>query len=192
MSVGRHRRYALMSRIGKMPILVPPEVQVTIHGSEVTVKGPRGELSRTLHRDMSVNLEDDQLVVTRPTDHRLHRSLHGLTRALLANMVQGVHEGFRKELEIHGVGYRAQAEGDGLTLLVGYSHPVQITPPPGITFSVDKSYRNITVEGVDKELVGRVAAEIRAVRKPEPYKGKGIRYAGEYVRRKAGKAGKIG
>lgn len=181
-----------MSRIGKMPIPVPPDVQVTIRGSEVTVKGPRGELSRTLHRDISVGLEDDKLVVTRPTDHRLHRSLHGLTRALLANMVQGVHEGFRKELEIHGVGYRAQAEGDGLILLVGYSHPVQITPRPGITFSVDKSYRNITVEGVDKELVGRVAAEIRAVRKPEPYKGKGIRYAGEYVRRKAGKAGKIG
>jgi large subunit ribosomal protein L6 len=181
-----------MSRIGKMPIPVPSDVQVTIRGSEVTVKGPKGELSRTIHRDISAKLEDDQLVVSRSTDHRLHRSLHGLTRALLANMVQGVHEGFRKELEIQGVGYRAQSEGDELTLFVGYSHPVQIVPPPGITLSVDKSYRNITVEGVDKELVGRVAAEIRAVRKPEPYKGKGIRYVGEYVRRKAGKAGKIG
>jgi large subunit ribosomal protein L6 len=192
MSLGRHRRYALMSRIGKMPIPVPSDVQVTIRGSEVTVKGPKGELSRTIHRDISARLEDDQLVVSRPTDNRLHRSLHGLTRALLANMVQGVHEGFRRELEIQGVGYRAQSEGDGLTLFVGYSHPVQIVSPPGITLSVDKSYRNITVEGVDKELVGRVAAEIRAVRKPEPYKGKGIRYVGEYVRRKAGKAGKIG
>jgi large subunit ribosomal protein L6 len=181
-----------MSRIGKMPIAVPSDVQVTIRGSEVTVKGPKGELTRTFHRDISVHLEDQELVVTRPTDHRIHRSLHGLTRALLANMVQGVHEGFRKELEIQGVGYRAQSEGDNLVLSVGYSHPVQIAPPPGITLSVDKSYRNITVEGVDKELVGRVAAEIRAVRRPEPYKGKGIRYVGEYVRRKAGKAGKIG
>ena len=181
-----------MSRIGKLPIPVPPGVEVTIHGSDVKVKGPKGELSRTVHRDISVRLEDNQLIVNRPTDHRLHRSLHGLTRALLANMVHGVHEGFRKELEIQGVGYRAQLEGDKLILSVGYSHPVQVLPPPGITLSVDKGYRAIAVEGVDKELVGRVAAEIRAVRKPEPYKGKGIRYAGEYVRRKAGKAGKIG
>ena len=181
-----------MSRIGKMPVSVPPGVEVTIRGSHVSVKGPKGEISRTFHRDMSVSLEDNQLVVTRPTDNRLHRSLHGLTRALLANMVHGVHEGFRKELEIHGVGYRAQVEGEKLVLSVGYSHPVQIEPPPGITLSVDKSSRNIAVEGVDKELVGKVAAEIRAVRKPEPYKGKGIRYAGEHVRRKAGKAGKIG
>ncbi len=181
-----------MSRIGKMPIPVPPDVEVTIRGSVVTVKGPRGELSRTFHKDISISLHDNQIVVTRPTDHRLHRSLHGLTRALLANMVQGVHEGFRKELEIHGVGYRAQKEDDKLVLLVGYSHPVQIIPPPGITIDLEKGYRNIVVRGVDKELVGRVAAEIRAVRKPEPYKGKGIRYAGEYVRRKAGKAGKIG
>ena len=181
-----------MSRIGKMPVSVPPGVEVTIRGSHVSVKGPKGEISRTFHRDMSVSLEDNQLVVTRPTDNRLHRSLHGLTRALLANMVQGVHEGFRKELEIHGVGYRAQVEGEKLVLSVGYSHPVQIEPPPGITLSVDKGSRNIAVEGVDKELVGKVAAEIRAVRKPEPYKGKGIRYTGEHVRRKAGKAGKIG
>lgn len=181
-----------MSRIGKMPVSVPPGVEVTIRGSHVSVKGPKGEISQTFHRDMSVSLEDNQLVVTRPTDNRLHRSLHGLTRALLANMVHGVHEGFRKELEIHGVGYRAQVEGEKLVLSVGYSHPVQIEPPPGITLSVDKSSRNIAVEGVDKELVGKVAAEIRAVRKPEPYKGKGIRYAGEHVRRKAGKAGKIG
>lgn len=181
-----------MSRIGKMPIPVPADVEVTIRGSVVTVKGPRGELSRTFHKDISISLHDNQIVVTRPTDHRLHRSLHGLTRALLANMVQGVREGFRRELEIHGVGYRAQKEDDKLVLLVGYSHPVQIIPPPGITIDLEKGYRNIVVRGVDKELVGRVAAEIRAVRKPEPYKGKGIRYAGEYVRRKAGKAGKIG
>jgi len=181
-----------MSRIGKMPIPIPPDVQVTIRGSEVTVKGPQGELSRTFHRDMSVSMQDNQLIVTRPTDHRLHRSLHGLTRALLANMVQGVHEGFRKELEVVGVGYRAQMDGDKLVLMVGYSHPVEMVPPPGITIDVAKGYRNIEVRGVDKDLVGQVAAEIRAVRKPEPYKGKGIRYAGEYVRRKAGKAGKIG
>ncbi|TKJ29567.1 MAG: 50S ribosomal protein L6 [Chloroflexi bacterium B3_Chlor] len=181
-----------MSRIGKMPVPVPSDVEVTILGSTVTVKGPKGELSRTFHRDISVTLEDNQLIVTRPTDQRLHRSLHGLTRALIANMVQGVHDGFRRELEIHGIGYRAQMEGDKLVLSVGYSHPVQIVPPPGITIDLEKGYRNIVVQGVDKELVGRVAAEIRAVRKPEPYKGKGIRYAGEYVRRKAGKAGKIG
>ncbi len=181
-----------MSRIGKMPIDVPPGVQVTIQGSKVSVQGPKGEMARTFHKDISVRVEDNQLIVTRPTDNRVHRSLHGLTRALLANMVQGVHEGFRKELEIQGVGYRAQLEGDTLVLLVGYSHPVQIEPPLGITLSVEKGNRNITVEGVDKELVGRVAAEIRAVRKPEPYKGKGIRYVGEHVRRKAGKAGKIG
>jgi len=181
-----------MSRIGKMPISLPPGVEVTVRGSEVGVKGPKGEMSRTFHKDMSFRLDNNQLVVSRPTDNRVHRSLHGLTRALLANMVRGVHEGFRKELEIHGVGYRAQVEGEKLVLSVGYSHLVEIEPPPGITLSVDKSSRNITVEGVDKELVGRVAAEIRAVRKPEPYKGKGIRYAGEHVRRKAGKAGKIG
>ncbi|HJX37932.1 MAG TPA: 50S ribosomal protein L6 [Anaerolineae bacterium] len=181
-----------MSRIGKMPIDVPSGVQVTIQGSGVSVKGPKGEMARTFHKDISVRLEDNRLVVSRPTDNRVHRALHGLTRALLANMVQGVHEGFRKELEIQGVGYRAQLEGDKLILTVGYSHPVQIEPPPGITLTVEKGNRNIAVEGVDKELVGRVAAEIRAVRKPEPYKGKGIRYVGEHVRRKAGKAGKIG
>jgi large subunit ribosomal protein L6 len=181
-----------MSRIGKMPIPVPSDVEVRIRGSEVTVKGPKGELSRTFHKDISVSLQDDQILVTRPTDHRLHRSLHGLTRALLANMVHGVHEGFTKELEIQGVGYRAQKEGDNLVLQVGYSHPVEIVPPPGITIEVAKGYRNIEVRGADKEVVGKVAAEIRAVRKPEPYKGKGIRYVGEYVRRKAGKAGKIG
>jgi large subunit ribosomal protein L6 len=181
-----------MSRIGKMPIPVPPEVQVTVRGREVTVQGPKGALTHTLPKDISVRLEDNQLIVTRPTDHRLHRSLHGLTRALLANMVHGVREGFRKELEIQGVGYRAQLEDDKLVLSVGYSHPVEIVPPPGITLLVEKGYRNITVEGADKELVGRVAAEIRGVRKPEPYKGKGIRYVGEYVRHKAGKAGKIG
>jgi len=181
-----------MSRIGKAPIPVPSSVQVTIRGSDVTVKGPKGELTRTFHRDIAVRLEDNQLVVSRPTEQRQHRALHGLSRALLANMVHGVTEGFQKELEINGVGYRAQVEGETLVLNVGYSHPVEIVPPPGISISVEKGYRNITVHGVDKELVGRVAARIRAVRKPEPYKGKGIRYVGEYVRRKAGKAGKIG
>ena len=140
---------------------------------------------------MSVAWRDNQIVVTRPSDGKRHKALHGLTRALLANMVTGVSEGFQKTLEIVGVGYRAEMQGEKLVLSVGYSHPVEVEPPPGITFTVEKGYRRFSVEGIDKELVGEVAARIRAVRKPEPYKGKGIRYLGERVRRKAGKAGKL-
>jgi large subunit ribosomal protein L6 len=180
-----------MSRIGRMPIPVPEGVAVSIKGHRVTVRGPKGELSRSFDQDMSIALRDNQIIVTRPSDNKRHKAIHGLTRALLANMVTGVAEGFRKTLEIVGVGYRAEMQEETLVLSVGYSHPVQIEPPPGITFSVEKGYRSFTVEGIDKELVGEVAARIRAVRKPEPYKGKGIRYLGERVRRKAGKAGKI-
>lgn len=181
-----------MSRIGRKPVPVPEGVEVRIEGSHVTVKGPRGQLSRTFHPDMKIALQDRQIVVTRPSDHRFHRSLHGLTRALLANMVEGVSKGFSKRLEIEGIGYRAEMQGQTLVLHVGYSHPVQIVPPPGITITVERGAKALTVEGVDKELVGEVAARIRAVRKPEPYKGKGIRYAGEWIRRKAGKAGRVG
>jgi large subunit ribosomal protein L6 len=180
-----------MSRIGRMPIPVPEGVAVNIEGNRVTVKGPRGELSRSFDQDMSIALRDNQIIVTRPSESKRHKAMHGLTRALLANMVTGVSEGFQKALEIVGVGYRAEMQGEALVLSVGYSHPVQIEPPPGIAFRVEKGYRRFTVEGIDKELVGEVAARIRAVRKPEPYKGKGIRYLGERVRRKAGKAGKI-
>jgi len=180
-----------MSRIGRMPIPVPPGVQVKIEkGNRVTVKGPKGELTRTFHPDMIITLEDNQIKVKRPTDQRHHKALHGLTRALLANMVTGVTEGFRKQLGIVSVGYRADLQGDKLVLQLGFSHPVEIVPPPGITFSFDNRSKIITVEGIDKELVGEVAARIRAWRPPEPYKGKGIRYVGEHVRRKAGKAGK--
>ena len=181
-----------MSRIGRMPIEVPAGVQVKIEDSRVTVRGPKGELTRLFHPDMTISMEEGQIIVRRPTDNRKHRSLHGLTRALLANMVQGVSEGFRKELEIVGVGYRAEIQGEKLVLNVGYSHSVEIGAPEGITITVGRGAKRIAVEGVDKELVGQIAAQIRAVRKPEPYKGKGIRYAGEQVRRKAGKAGKIG
>jgi len=180
-----------MSRIGRMPVPVPKGVAVGIEGNRVTVRGPKGELSRSFDRDMSIALRDDQVIVTRPSDSKRHKAMHGLTRALLANMVTGVSEGFRKTLEIVGVGYRAEMRGEKLVLSVGYSHPVEIEPPPGIAFSVEKGYRSFTVEGIDKELVGEIAARVRAVRKPEPYKGKGIRYFGERVRRKAGKAGKI-
>lgn len=180
-----------MSRIGRMPIPVPEGVAVSIQGNRVAVRGPKGELSRSFDRDMSIALSDNQVIVTRPSDSKRHKAMHGLTRALLANMVIGVSEGFRKTLEVVGVGYRAEMRGETLVLSVGYSHPVQIEPPLGITFSVEKGYRSFTVEGIDKELVGEVAARIRAVRKPEPYKGKGIVYLGERVRRKAGKAGKI-
>ena len=180
-----------MSRIGRMPIPVPEGVAVSIEGNRVTVKGPKGELSRSFDQDMSIALRDNQVIVTRPSDSKRHKAMHGLTRALLANMVTGVSEGFRKTLEIVGVGYRAEVREEKLVLSVGFSHPVPIESPPGITFRVEKGYRRFTVEGIDKELVGEVAARIRAVRKPEPYKGKGIRYLGERVRRKAGKAGKI-
>lgn len=181
-----------MSRIGRMPIDLPDNVTVEIDPkrNHVKVTGPKGILERTFDRDMQIELADKQVVVSRPTDGRSHRSLHGLTRALLANMVTGVSEGFMKRMQVQGVGYRADLRGDMLVLNVGYSHPVEIPPPPGIKFAVEKGGRDFHVEGIDKELVGQVAANIRAVRKPEPYKGKGVRYIDEYVRMKAGKAGK--
>lgn len=181
-----------MSRIGRKPIPVPPGVQVSIDGSTVTVKGPKGQLRRELHPSMGIALQDGAVVVTRPSDDARHRALHGLTRALLANMVQGVATGFSRELVVEGVGYRADMQDKNLVLSVGYSHPVVITPPPQVTFEVARGNRNIMVQGIDKEAVGQIAAKIRAVRPPEPYKGKGIAYAGERIRRKAGKAGKAG
>jgi large subunit ribosomal protein L6 len=178
-----------MSRVGRLPIAVSPDVKVEIEGTHVTVKGPRGELSRDLHPDMLLHLGDGELRVARPSDAPRHRALHGLTRTLVANMVIGVQKGFAKTLEMQGVGYRAQQQGDRLVLSVGLSHTVEIAPPEGISLEVEGTNR-IHVRGIDKEKVGQVAAEIRRVRPPEPYKGKGIRYAGEHVRRKAGKAGK--
>jgi large subunit ribosomal protein L6 len=175
-----------MSRIGRAPIPVPDGVEVTIRGQHVAVKGPKGELSHTVVEPISVIREDGTLVVSRPTDRGPHRSLHGLSRTLVANMVQGVTQGFEKRLEIVGVGYRAQLRGQTLELAVGYSHPVTIDPPSGIDFEVPAPTQ-IVVRGIDKQAVGQVAAEIRAVRPPEPYKGKGIRYQGELVRRKVGK-----
>ena len=178
-----------MSRVGKMPVTVPSGVQVTIEGTRVTVKGPKGELSRTFPERISFVIEDDVITVNRPDDSRQSKALHGLSRALLHNMVVGVSEGYVKELEIQGVGYRAALKGSDIELQVGFSHPVIVTPPEGVSFEVPEPTK-IKVSGIDKELVGQVAASIRKVRPPEPYKGKGIRYAGEYVRRKAGKAGK--
>ena len=181
-----------MSRIGRMPIPLAEGVSVDIKGNHVMVKGPKGALARDFHPDMEVAVEDGQLLVRRPTDQRHHRALHGLTRALLNNMVLGVTQGFQKQLEVQGVGYRVDLQGDqSLLLQLGFSHNVRIVPPEGIKFEVDSRTKVITVDGIDKELVGQVAAEIRAWRPPEPYKGKGIRYVGEYVRHKAGKAGKI-
>jgi large subunit ribosomal protein L6 len=180
-----------MSRIGRLPIPVPSAVDVTIDGRQVTVKGPKGTLSRALHPDMSVSQEDGTIVVTRPTEQKTHKQLHGLTRTLVNNMVVGVTDGYRKGLEITGVGYRAALNGKKLTLNLGYSHQIEIDPPEGITFELENPTR-LAVVGIDKELVGQIAAKVRSTRKPEPYKGKGVRYAGEQVRRKAGKAGKIG
>jgi large subunit ribosomal protein L6 len=181
-----------VSRIGRQPVPIPKGVQVTIEGNRLIAKGPKGELARDLPEPIQVRVEGDQIVVTRPSDDRVHRSLHGLTRALVANMITGVHEGFTRRMEIEGVGWRAEAQGPNLVLMVGYSHPVEIVPPPGITFQVDKGGRTFSISGIDKELVGEMAARIRRVRPPEPYKGKGIRYEGEKIRRKAGKAGKVG
>jgi large subunit ribosomal protein L6 len=179
-----------MSRIGKMPIPVPTGVDVTIDGRHVTVKGPRGTLEHDVPETITITREGDELVVTRPDDERENRALHGLTRSLVANMVTGVSEGFVRELEIVGVGYRAAASGSQrLDIQVGYSHPVHVDAPPGIEFEVPAPTR-ITVRGFDKQLVGQVAADIRKIRKPEPYKGKGIRYANEHVLRKAGKSAK--
>jgi large subunit ribosomal protein L6 len=180
-----------MSRIGRLPIPVPAGVDVAIDGRSITVKGPKGTLHRDLHPDMTVTSEDGTLVVTRPTEQKTHKQLHGLTRTLVANMVTGVSTGYRKGLEITGVGYRAQKIGEKLQLNLGYSHPIEIDPPAGISFELENPTR-LAVVGIDKELVGQIAAQVRATRKPEPYKGKGVKYAGEVVRRKAGKAGKIG
>jgi large subunit ribosomal protein L6 len=175
-----------MSRIGKQPISVPSGVTIAIEPERVTVNGPKGELSERIQRDMKVEHVDDQIVVTRPTDRGEHRALHGLTRTLIANMVQGVTDGFEKRLEIQGVGYRAQLRGRDLELALGYSHPVSVKAPDGIEFEVPVPTR-IVVRGASKQRVGEVAAFIRKQRKPEPYKGKGIRYEGEYVARKVGK-----
>jgi large subunit ribosomal protein L6 len=178
-----------MSRIGLKPIAVPANVEVTIDGVHVEVKGPKGTLERTLHPEMTIERQDGTLVVKRPTDERRHRALHGLTRTLLDNMVVGVTDGFRKNLEINGVGYRAQLVGKALVLALGYSHAIRVTPPDGVSFAVEGQNR-VAVIGIDKELVGQEAARIRSVRPVEPYKGKGVRYQGERVLRKAGKAGK--
>ena len=178
-----------MSRVGKVPITIPSGVEVQVKGARITVKGPKGELSRDLIPEMKLNLSDGVLTVERPSDHPRHRSAHGLTRTLIANMVTGVSEGFAKTLELQGVGYRAQMQGPSLVLAVGYSNTVEVYPPPGIEFEVEGTTR-VTVRGISKEDVGQVAADVRKVRPPEPYKGKGIRYLGEYVRRKAGKAGR--
>ncbi|MDZ7727749.1 MAG: 50S ribosomal protein L6 [Dehalococcoidia bacterium] len=180
-----------MSRIGKLPVPVADKVEVDITGeNEVTVKGPRGQLVRSFPGDVSFTKEDDRIIVTRLGDEGKQRALHGLSRSLLNNMVVGVSDGFTRTLEVQGVGYRAQLQGNNLQLAVGYSHPVIIEPPEGITFQVEG--QRVHVSGIDKELVGQIASNIRKVRPPEPYKGKGIRYLGERVRRKAGKAGKVG
>ena len=178
-----------MSRIGKQPIAIPGDVQVSVDGAHVLVKGPRGSLEQTMHPDMRILVDDGIIRVERPSDERLHRSLHGLTRTLVANMVEGVTKGYEKRLEIIGVGYRAALKGADLELALGFSHPVAFPAPPGIEFEVPSPTR-IVIRGNDKQQVGEVAAEIRKLRKPEPYKGKGVRYEGEYVRKKAGKAAK--
>ncbi|TRZ36357.1 50S ribosomal protein L6 [Niallia circulans] len=178
-----------MSRVGKKPVEVPAGVTVTIDNSTVTVKGPKGELTRTFNSDIAINVEENVINVTRPSDAKEHRALHGTTRALLANMVEGVSKGFERGLELIGVGYRAQKQGSKLVLNVGYSHPVEIEPEAGIEIEVPSATK-VIVKGTNKERVGALAANIRDVRPPEPYKGKGIRYEGEFVRRKEGKTGK--
>ncbi len=177
-----------MSRIGKKPVTVPKGVNLDLQGSIVAVKGPKGELRRTLHPEMKVSLNDGAFTVERPSDDKRHKALHGLTRTLVQNMVEGVSKGFSKTLEIQGVGYKAEAKPYGVNLIVGYSHPVKYEAPKGIKISVENN-TVVRIEGADKEVVGQVAAELRSVRPPEPYKGKGIRYQGEQVRRKAGKTG---
>jgi large subunit ribosomal protein L6 len=177
-----------MSRIGRKPVPVPNGVTVTVNGNTISVKGPKGELSRKLHPDMQVAVENGTVNVTRPSDEQNHRALHGLTRSLIANMVEGVTQGYRKQLEITGVGYKAEVKPFGLQLALGFSHPVEYRAPAGIKLSAPQPTA-VVIEGADKEKVGQVAAEIRALRKPEPYKGKGVKYQGEQIRRKAGKAG---
>ncbi len=178
-----------MSRIGKKPIAIPAGVEVKINGSEVTVKGPKGTLTNTFNAAMSIAVEENNIVVTRPTDNKEHRALHGLTRTLIANMVEGVSVGYKKELEVNGVGYRAQKQGNNLVMNLGYSHQVIMPEVDGITIEVPNN-NLIIVSGADKQKVGQFAAEVREKRPPEPYKGKGIKYAGEYIRRKEGKAAK--
>jgi large subunit ribosomal protein L6 len=180
-----------MSRIGKMPIEVPGNVKVKLEGSQVEVSGPKGSLQQTFHPDMRFEMEDNTLHVLRPSDTADHRALHGLTRALLNNMVLGVSEGFTRRLQVEGVGYRAEMRGSTLVLQVGYSHPIEFEADNGISYEVEDRGKTIIVTGADKQLVGEISARIRKTRPPEPYKGKGIRYEGEYVRRKAGKAGKV-
>jgi large subunit ribosomal protein L6 len=178
-----------MSRIGRKPIAIPGGVEVNVEGSHVVVKGPKATLERDVHPDMRVRVSDGEVVVERPSDDRAHRALHGLTRSLIANMVEGVTSGFSKTLEIQGVGYRAAAKGSDIEIAVGYSHPVLVKAPKGITFDLPAPTK-IVISGADKQAVGQVAADIRSLRPPDSYKGKGIRYSGEYVRRKAGKAAK--
>jgi len=178
-----------MSRIGRLPIDIPAGVTVTIDGANVSVKGPKGELGLTVASPIAATVEDNQVLVTRPDDERTSRSLHGLTRTLIANQIIGVTQGYSKGLEVVGTGYRVQAKGSNIEFALGYSHPITVEPPTGISFAVEGNNR-ITVNGIDKQAVGEVAANIRKLRKPEPYKGKGVRYAGEVVRRKAGKSGK--
>ncbi len=177
-----------MSRIGKQPIAIPPGVEIKIEGNLVTVKGPKGQLSKTLHKDMIIEKDENQIIVKRPSEEKFHKSLHGLTRTLVSNMVEGVTKGFQKSLELVGVGYRAQKQGNKLVLSVGYSHPVEIEPKPGIEIEVP-AVTKVIIKGADKEAVGALAANIRKVRQPEPYKGKGIKYELERIRRKVGKAG---
>ncbi|UFJ40674.1 50S ribosomal protein L6 [Brevibacillus humidisoli] len=178
-----------MSRVGKKPIAIPAGVTVSMNGTEMTVKGPKGTLVRNFHPDIKVNISENEIVVERPSDNKQHRSLHGTTRALIANMVTGVSDGFTRTLELVGVGYRAAKSGKGVTLSLGFSHPVEISPEEGIEIEVPNQ-TTLVVKGINKERVGQVAAEIRAIRKPEPYKGKGIKYSDEVIRRKEGKKGK--
>ena len=180
-----------MSRIGKMPIPVPKGVIVQLEGTKMLVKGPKGTLEQEFRPEVNIKQEEDQIVVTRPAETNMHRSLHGLTRTLISNMVTGVTDGFTRNLEIAGVGYRVAKDGNALVFSLGFSHPVRIEPPQGITFNVETPTR-FSVTGIDKQVVGEQAAQIRKLREPEPYKGKGITYQGERVRRKAGKAGKVG
>jgi large subunit ribosomal protein L6 len=180
-----------MSRIGRMPVVVPKGVKVEIQGSFVHVTGPRGEMQHTFPAAMQISFNEGNVEVKRPSDERVHRSLHGMTRALINNMVVGVSTGFEKTLEINGVGYRAEIQAKNLVLNVGYSHPVIMEPPAGISFEVEAKTRQIKVKGYDKQMVGQVAANIRKVRPPEPYQGKGIKYLDEKIRRKAGKTGKV-
>ncbi len=179
-----------MSRIGKKPVAVPGKVNVTIEGQDVTVKGPKGELSHSVHPAIKIKQEDRTLYVERPSDEREHRALHGLTRALLANMVTGVSDGFKKTLKIEGVGYTSEMRGKDLVMKLGYSHEIVVNPPEGISFVVEDRGVTIHIQGIDKQVVGQVAANIRELRPPEPYKGKGVRYSDEKIRRKAGKQGK--